>query len=789
MLDRLLQLLGYDAAGSATKVSSASLGIAGVPVWLVVLLLIALGGAAWMLYRRESSLSRGRRVTLGTLRVILIALVLLLLAHPVLRLELLGQVKRSLVVMIDRSASMGVADRREDVEDQQRVTLVSGAEAPTTQPLSRLQVVQAALKQPKLDLLGKLGATSELQVLTFDRTVTPVAVTPPDPLTWVDSLKPGPGSTALGDALRQAVGETSGRPATGVVLITDGASNAGTVDAISAARQAARAGLPVFVWGVGTTKSFDIAIESIEVPRLAFKDDELVVAVKLRSTGARGRSTKVAVTLGGKEVASKNVTFDTDGSRTELLRFKPTEDGEKPLRVQVGPMQGETVEANNSREQPVTVSSRKLRVLLVDRQPRWDFKYLEAALLRDRRVELKLWLIEADPEMARAENSPFLPSFPAELKDLATYDLVILGDVGPEELKVEQQQMLHEFVSTFGGGLAVVAGKGRDLFEFDGTPLAKLLPIELSTGPGLAARGGDETGFGIERTPAGVESGILDLQDDESDDTQTWLRLPELQWILPVDRAKPAAQVLAQTRLAPNGTSGQRPTPVIAIQQYGLGQTLYVGTDNLWRWRRNVGDKYYARLWGQFVQRLALAHLIGGGKRTQLSADRQLVEPGQSVVVTARLFDANLKPIVKPQGVRAVATGPDGKKQDVTLWPVPDQAGAYRGELLPSTAGRFTLSVVDSDEPGELAVDAIESTRELADVALNESLLKQIAEQTGGAYVREEGLARLPELIEAKRAPIKSNVELHLWSSPLVFVLLLLVAGTEWLLRRLWQLK
>ena len=51
--------------------------------------------------------------------------------------------------------------------------------------------------------------------------------------------------------------------------------------------------------------------------------------------------------------------------------------------------------------------------------------------------------------------------------------------------------------------------------------------------------------------------------------------------------------------------------PVIAVQQYGLGQVMFIGTDNTWRWRKNAGDFYYTAVWGQIAQRVSIQRLLG----------------------------------------------------------------------------------------------------------------------------------------------------------------------------------
>ena len=56
---------------------------------------------------------------------------------------------------------------------------------------------------------------------------------------------------------------------------------------------------------------------------------------------------------------------------------------------------------NNSRAQRLKVIDAKIKVLLVDQSPRWEFRYLQAMLLRDRRVDLKCFLVEGDKAISR----------------------------------------------------------------------------------------------------------------------------------------------------------------------------------------------------------------------------------------------------------------------------------------------------------------------------------------------------------------------------------------------------
>jgi hypothetical protein len=235
--------------------------------------------------------------------------------------------------------------------------------------------------------------------------------------------------------------------------------------------------------------------------------------------------------------------------------------------------------------------------------------------------------------------------------------------------------------------------------------------------------------------------------------------------------------------------------PVMAVQQYGLGQVLYVGTDNTWRWRRNSDERFYPILWGQVAQKLGLAHLLGGSKRTQITADKQSYAVGERVTIYARLYSVDFVPlkdaivegsyVIKPLDGSAPA---ESTRQSVTLRAVPDQPGMYRGDFTVLTPGIHLFSV-KTDPSTVFEISATEAAFEFGETAMNEALLKQMAEISGGGFYREESLYRLPEALHANSEHVSSVVDAELWASPLYFLVLLTVATIEWALRKRAQLK
>jgi hypothetical protein len=228
--------------------------------------------------------------------------------------------------------------------------------------------------------------------------------------------------------------------------------------------------------------------------------------------------------------------------------------------------------------------------------------------------------------------------------------------------------------------------------------------------------------------------------------------------------------------------------PIVAIQRYGLGQVLYIGTDNTWRWRRNTTETLHAQFWGQLIQKLGVQRALGGSRRTQITTDRQTYTVGDRVSLFARLYQSDFTP-VRAQQVEASVTvnGRDGAR-DLSLQPVPEQPGTYRAEFTALVAGIHQVKVA-TDAESTLDISVAEPRYEFGATAMNEPLLRQMAELSSGAFFREENLVNLPDAVRLKNETVQTTVDAELWASPFAFVLLTALPTLEWALRKRWQLK
>ena len=780
MIDFLHKFFGLKIDGSLRIVSAGlQLRNSGAGGW-VFLLALALGGLAWWTYRELPGCvplgDRRRRILIG-LRTALFLAILFILLRPVISFTLEGSIRRLLVCLFDTSASMGIQDQRTDAMDVTRASLYCKVADP--KHVSRIDLVRDVLVDTRLRLLPELKRNFDLGGFAFGGTVTRLEGAAE---TWPATLAAKSPTTAIGDAIRDVIGRKRGQPLAGIFMVTDGASNAGA-DALEAARLAKTEGAPLYIYGTGITSPKDIVISNLFTQDVAFVKDELPVTVRVRGQGLKGEKGRLLLKLGDETVSEKEVEFTGESEQTVSLKFTPKTTGEFALQASIAPREDETVKDNNSVSQRLSVVDSKIKILFIEQAPRWEFRYLQNIFLRDRRVELKCVLLEGDPAIVAAEQSPYLDKIPPTKEALLKYDLLIVGDVDPKAFTPAQLDAVGEFVSKFGGSCILLAGKRSNPSAYKEGWLQKLLPVELEALDFGEKKGGPTS---LTLTPLGRANPMLRLSQQEEENAVIWSKFPPVQWTARVSRAKPGAQVLMEDPDPAHTTRFGR-MPVIAFQQYGLGQVLYVGTDNSWRWRKNGGEAPHALLWSRIAQRMALAHLLGGAKRTQLSVDKQNYTTGERVTVYARLYSEGFEP-VKDATVRGSFTVGNAGAQEVNLRAMPNQLGMFRGDFVAITPGTYRFSVA-SDAKTVVEFAATEPRFELGETAMNESLLRAMADASGGVFFREEDLSKVPSAISHATEQIRSEQDVELWATPFYFALMLALATTEWVLRKRWNLK
>ena len=778
----------------------------GPAAWVAVLVILpALALVAWLGYRAEP-LSTRRRAFLGALRFVSLALLVLVLARPVLVQRREEVQKAEVLVLVDDSASMRRQDAYEGDDVARRALAAFAPAGPDgagdPRAATRAQLAAGALTRRLLPHL----AEGEYVVSTFAFAGEAV------PVSEVTDLSASGASTQLGASLVQVLGAHRGRHVTDVVILSDGRQNGGLA-AAEAARAAAAGGVPVHTVVLGDTRpERNALLELVEAPTSVLEGDEVEITVRVIGRGtAEGETVGVVLEelqpddppgRAGRVLGEDRLELSAAGERTTLVAPAPeagTGARERRFRVSVPRLEGETMLDDNELEVRVAVTPEKVRVLFVDGYPRWEYRFLKELLKRaDENIEVQVVLLSAGPDFRQesTQGVPPLREVPTDRKTLLdSYDVVILGDVNPYAISPDSAKA-EEFMRSVvelverGGGLLLVAGESDNPRSYVGTPLEPLFGVQLDAAEMAAARPDTERGFRPQLEDPAHPHEIVRLLPDAEANRRLWEEPGGLEpqyWFQPVSRARPGSQVLL--RHPDEGNSHGR-YPLLVAGYYPTGRTLFSAMDSTWMWRYHYGDRFHERYWRSAIRWLALGRLKSGDRRYRIEVPQASFDIGARVEVEARVLDEDFQPSTRPTQ-ESWWSGPDGRPSELVLAGDPERPGVFRGTLEPDRPGLYRAWIeVDGERVSSTEFEVVLPSLENRDPAPDPGLMREVARLSGGRAVDLAHLADLWDEFpggEERREPISSRLE-DVWDRWATLIGALVVLSVEWVLRKRWEL-
>src|SRR5580700_6485653 len=523
------------------------------PKWMLVLLILAAAaGLAWLIRSRLAQAApviRGWRAwVIWGLQTLLAALLLVLLWQPAITVAELKPQQNIIAVLVDDSRSMSISE--------------DGA----TRQAQAVQALQNGV-------LASLNRSFQTRLYRVDAV--------PARIGSLNDLRPSAPSTRIGDSLKQLSEETSDLPIGAVVLLSDGDDNAGGIaaDTISALR--ARH-IPVHTVGFGRERAaHDVELDDAVVAPRALADSRLAAKITFHQRGYAGAKLNLTVrdiSAGQPKVlAARTINLGPDGNQqTETLMFDIGGAGARTLQIAAVPLPGEENTANNALTRVVNVGSEPRRILYVEGEPRWEYKFIRQAEEDDRMVQIASIVRTTENKIYRqgiSDPKELADGFPSRPEDLFVYQGLIIGSVEAGYFNPSKQELIREFVDRRGGGLLLLGGQ---FALADGgwsvSRLTDLLPTTLPTQASTFHREADPksgtTHTTAELAPAGVDNIITRLVDDPAGNAAKWKKLPYLMDYEDPGTPKPGAAVLANM-ITPEG----RTVALLITESFGRGRT------------------------------------------------------------------------------------------------------------------------------------------------------------------------------------------------------------------------
>ena len=734
------------------------------PAWLLpVLIVVAAIGLAllirWRLRDAVPELRNWRAWLIWQLQALTVALLLVLLWQPAITVAELSSQQNIIAVVVDDSRSMAIAD---------------------SQGKTREAAALAALQSGVLS-----GLQKRFQTRVYRLGKSLARVDGPEGIAPVET------ATHISDGLKQLAGETADLPVGAVLLLSDGGQNSAGLDGSGISLDALQAlrnrRLPVHTVGFGEEKhTHDIEMEDVSVPASATANARIATTVSFMQRGYTGQKATLVVRDGDKVLSQREITLDPDSRiQSEPLFFPVGAAGAKSLTFSIDPLPGEENLANNSVTRPVLVTDTKRRILYVEGEPRWEYKFIRRAEDDDATVQLVSMLRTSENKIYRqgiSDPSELADGFPMRSEDLFGYSGIIIGSVAADYFTPLQQELLREYVDRRGGGILFLGGRSS---LSDGgwaaSSLNELLPTSLPKGSHNFHRNAATA----ELTPQGVDSPVTRILDDPEKNAERWRKLTYLADYEDAGSPKPGATVLADLNVA------HRKLPLLITQNYGRGRTAILATGGTWRWQMSetLGDPSHDLFWQQLLRWLVAD---SPGPVTASMPERLLMDQGQ-VQIKAQVRDRQFQPAANAH-VTAHIVGPEAVTALIDLAPSEETPGLYQAEWTAEKPGSYLAEI--TAEPAdkqsqELGRDVVTFQRtdgvaENFHTEQNRKLLEQLSSQTGGRYWDPSELRNLPRDISYSEAGISVRNTKELWDMPIVFLLLLGLPLGEWLLRRKW---
>lgn len=761
----------------ATFNASELVALTRLPGWVIAAVALALVLALVVGARATRGAPPAVRAGLLALRAALCAGVVVLVLEPGMRLMATSKEHNRVLIAVDVSASMS-----EDDDGRSRARRAADA------------------AKALVDDLARRDAPFVPELWLFDGTARKAA---PGDLDLLQSgaLVPTGAASRLPAALEAAPLGNGAPPLGGVVIVSDGADTSGLSPALTPElREAAlRVNAPVHTVQVGASTPFkDLALERVLTDELAFVRNKLTIEVNVRS---KGFDATVPLTLkeDGRPVASTDVTVSDGETVKASITFEPQRAGKRIYTVSAPVLADERIAENNRVDFTLKLIRDRIRVLLVAGRPSWDERHVRRILKENPSVDLiSFFILRSTTDLTNAGNRELsLIPFPTRelfTEELDTFDVVIFQDFNYRPYQMAPYlENVKQFVEDAGGGFMMIGGElSFSEGDYEGTPVADVLPVRLLPGSGHVST----ESFAPLLTAAGASHPVTDLGELSGGEAQGGLAtLPPLEGVNLVAGLREGADVLLAH---PFLNVGSEPAPVVAVAEVGKGRSMAVLTDSTWFWglphvgaggRGDAHRRFFANALRWLIRdpELSRARIV-----VDLPDATRGVEPGSAVPLEARTFNSRYQP---EGGDRVVITltpldATDGTAPTILEGTTGDD-GAWRGSFEPPSSGVWRARVDakaggDDTKPIGSDEDAFVVRATAAEKLFAEprpEVLAALASAGGGRAVPVDEVRGLP-FVDRKLTRVHRQRTEPLWNQAWVIGALTVLAGAEWWWRR-----
>lgn len=707
-------------------------------ILLVFLILAGFGLAFWTYSKTIPPISERKRVLLITMRTIALSILFFVLFEPIFTMVKSLIEEPRLAVLLDNSVSAGATDAKGDRKSDYKYTMTN-----------------LALQSNKVSTISYI----------FDSETSMIAESS------FDSLDFSGQSTDISRSIRRLYSTADEDNLRAVLLVTDGAFNAGNNPVFDAERF----GKPFFIIGIGdTTEPNDIAIQSIVTNEVAYIENPIPINVNFKAIGFAGERVKLVISDNNKKIAEEEVLIEQGREKYSVaIEYMPAVEGIRKITASIAPIKKEITDKNNSSSEFIRVLKNKRNIALFAGAPSPDVSFIKQALSLEKGVELKDYIQKQGAEFYNAPNQA----------DLNASELIVLVGFPVQSTPASVLDMIARELER-GKPLLFVAGQAVDYNKLK--TLQNYLPfIIVSSRP--------QEFLAIPDIKASSLASPLLRVTGSDEDVKLWNNLPPLFRTETFVRVKPESEVVSTMKI----NNAPLNDPLIVTRHFQNSKTVAFLGYGLYRWKllgyaaeqskgRETSVDLFSVLINNSFRWLSIADQ---NKLVRVRTARKAYNQSDHVELVGEVYDQSYTPIDKASVVVKVSGG--GEQREIVMNSL--GSGRYYGTIAGLSEGDYAFSADAKFSGRNLGTDngrfsIGEVSLEYQNLKMNAALLRTIAERTGGKFYLPNEASQAIEDIKKHKAfttrGTSQKSEIALWSFPYLLGFALLLFALEWFIRK-----
>jgi hypothetical protein len=585
-----------------------------------------------------------------------------------------------------------------------------------------------------------------------------------------DSIVPDGQGTNVVQSLAAAHEKYEGDNVSALVLISDG------VETEKSLIRRELPPIPVFAVGVGDTASpDDVRIKDISYSSVVRTPSRSQIGVSLYYSGDRRKQIHLKLREDDTVVFEKDTVMSVSIREiSEEITIRFPEAGRRHFTLEVDVDGYDAEPENNRRDIIIEAEKAETKILIADLRPGWELHFLTGLLRTDKSFDFEVIssdLMSASPQGRLRSQDGFASR-------LAESDALVIISVTDGFLNENTAAAIGRFVREKGGGLLVLPGPSSLFSNANAWRLMDgLLPL----------RGKPPFRFNLQYTSlmAGAQAGTnpITTQLLPLFGQKQWQERSPLLGYYSSLAVKGGAEVLLEVR--------DKNVPAVSYHTMGKGRVAVVSAGPLWRWKfLSDNNTIYDEIMSRCLD------VLSRGEETErffLTSKKNVFDAGEEPVFYAEVFNEKMQPVtgvpLKMEISKLDESGEEVPMQRISMTRESVQSTRFRASLSPLPPGRYLVRGEAElparsihSRPVEIEISNV--SVEFRDVRQDNLALAGIAMRSGGLYVSAADVSALSARIPLESRKVATVTEMSVRTSVIVFLIILLLLSTEWIIRK-----